>query len=296
MCFPTSISFAVWTDSIPLPVAKSGTSAAILNNEIIVIGGKGIIENNPISEIYDINGKIWKPLNLFPKDFHGFRIISFQDKILLCGGYDRGKPTKNCWVYNHSLSNWAQIGDMPYARAEHAMVKLNNKVFLIGGVGEKPKKIMSYDLTKKIWNTDYVGNFSPMYLSGYGIYNDEIALIGGIGVFDSKISNRFVTFNPKLNLWKKHKNYPLNIASSSVQQIKNKLHVLGGKSLNPNRTYKNHYSFNGEEWVVEESMPTPRHSMSSIYINEDWYLIGGSISPGLFSLFSPTDVVEIYTD
>ena len=54
MCFPTSISFAVWTDSIPLPVAKSGTSAAILNNEIVVIGGKGIIENNPISEIYDI--------------------------------------------------------------------------------------------------------------------------------------------------------------------------------------------------------------------------------------------------
>ena len=86
---------------------------------------------------------------MFPKDFDGFRIISFQDKILLCGGYDRGKPTKNCWVYNHSLSNWAQIGDMPYARAEHAMVKLNNKVFLIGGVGEKPEKIMSYDLTKK---------------------------------------------------------------------------------------------------------------------------------------------------
>ena len=54
--------------------------------------------------------------NLFPKDFHGFRIM-FQ-KILLCGGYDKQTPTK-CWIYDHNLSNWFKIGDMPYARADH---------------------------------------------------------------------------------------------------------------------------------------------------------------------------------
>ena len=43
--------FSIWVESTPLPVAKSGTSAAILNNEIIVVGGKGIVGNNPLSEI-----------------------------------------------------------------------------------------------------------------------------------------------------------------------------------------------------------------------------------------------------
>ena len=53
--FPSKI-FSIWIDGTPLPIAKSGTSAAIINNEIAVIGGKGIIGNNPLSEIFDIEG------------------------------------------------------------------------------------------------------------------------------------------------------------------------------------------------------------------------------------------------
>ena len=64
-------------------------------------------------------------------------------------------PTRNCWIYDHNLSNWAQIGDMPYARADHAMVKIDNKVFFIGGVGESNEKVMSYDLSLNTWNTNY---------------------------------------------------------------------------------------------------------------------------------------------
>ncbi len=287
---------AIWIEATPLPVAKSGTSAAILDNEIVVIGGKGIVGNNPLSEIFDIDGKIWKPISLFPKDFHGFRIISFQDKILLCGGYDKDKPTRNCWIYDHSLSNWAQISDMPYARADHVMVKVKEKVFFIGGVGESPEKIISYDLNYGEWSDNHPVFDNPLYESGYGIYNETIAIIGGIEVSNFEISNRFETFDPKLNKWNKNKNYPLRVASSSVQQIKNNLHVSGGKTLNPHRTYKDHYSFENGDWIKKESMPTPRHSMSSVYINDNWYLIGGSISPGFFSIFSPTDVVEIYLD
>ena len=293
--FPLKI-FSIWIDGTPLPIAKSGTSAAIINNEIAVIGGEGIIGNNPLSEIFDIEGRIWKPLNLFPKDFHGFRIISFQNKILLCGGYDKQTPTRKCWIYDHNLSNWAQIGDMPYARADHAMVKIDDKVYFIGGVGESNEKVMSYDLSLNTWNTNYAIFQNPLYSSGFGVYDNKIAIVGGLEVSNSKISNRFEIFDPSLNLWEKKINYPFNVASSSVQQIKQKLHVSGGKSFNPNRSYKDHYSYFNGNWTREESMPTPRHSMSSVYIDENWYLIGGSISPGFFSLFSPTDVVEIYID
>ena len=289
-------TFSIWIDSVPLPVAKSGTSAALIENEIVVIGGKGIIDNNPISEIFDIEGGIWKPLNLFPKDFHGFRIVSFQNKILLCGGYERQIPTKKCWIYDHNLSNWAQIADMPYARADHIMVRFENKVFFIGGVGESVEKVISYDLIYNVWSTNYAIFHNPLHSSGFGLYDNKIAIVGGIEVSNSKISNRFETFDPTLNLWKKNKNYPFSVASSSVQQIKQKLHVSGGKSFDPNRSYKDHYSYVRGNWTKEESMPTPRHSMSSVYVNENWYLIGGSISPGFFSLFSPTDVVEIYID
>ena len=68
--FLPSKVLSIWFESTPLPVAKSGTSAAILNNEIVVVGGKGIFGNNPLSEFFDIDGKICRPISLFPKDFH----------------------------------------------------------------------------------------------------------------------------------------------------------------------------------------------------------------------------------
>ena len=50
--FYPSFGYSKWEEGVPLPKAKSGTSAAILNKNIIVIGGKGIVGNNPLSEIF----------------------------------------------------------------------------------------------------------------------------------------------------------------------------------------------------------------------------------------------------
>ena len=122
---------------------------------------------------------------------------------MLCGGYDKQTPTRKCWIYDHNLSNWAQIGDMPYARADHAMVKIDDKVFFIGGVGESNEKVMSYDLSLNTWNTNYAIFQNPLYSSGFGVYDNKIAIVGGIEVSNSKISNRFETFDPSLNLWEK---------------------------------------------------------------------------------------------
>ena len=88
------------------------------------------------------------------------------------------------------------------------MVKINNKVFFIGGVGESNEKVMSYDLNYGKWNTSYAIFDDPLYASGFGVYNENIAIIGGIEVSNSEISNRFEIFDPKLNKWEKNINYP----------------------------------------------------------------------------------------
>ena len=127
--FP-SASYSKWEEGIPLPKAKSGTSAAIINKNIIVIGGKSIIGNHPLSEIFDIEGQIWRPISIFPKELHSFRIVNFGTNIFLCGGHDGKKITNKCWIYDDILSNWAEINPMPYARAEHIMVKIDKKIYI----------------------------------------------------------------------------------------------------------------------------------------------------------------------
>jgi len=45
--------YSKWEEGIPLPKAKSGTVATTINDNIYVLGGKGIIGTSPLSEIYD---------------------------------------------------------------------------------------------------------------------------------------------------------------------------------------------------------------------------------------------------
>ena len=88
---------------------------------------------------------------------------------------------------------------------------------------------------------------------------------------------------------------PQKIASASATEINSKLHVVGGKTFLPLKTYDNHYIYFNNDWSEREPMPTPRHDMASVNNGKKWYIIGGAVSPGIFSVFSPTDVVEIYS-
>ncbi len=294
--FYPSFGYSKWEEGVPLPKAKSGISAAILNKNIIVIGGKGIVGNNPLSEIFDLEGQIWRPISIFPKNLHSFRIVNFGTNIFLCGGHDGKKITNKCWIYDDILSNWAEISPMPFARAEHIMVRIDNKIYVLGGIGDEPEIVMSYDLISRNWQYNLSKFLNPVYSSGFTVFNKKIAIIGGIEISSGKIIDEFTIYDPKLDKWIKYDNYPLHIASPSSQQIGNNLHVVGGKLLNPNKTYDNHFAFVNKRWIAKEPIPTPRHDMSSAFFEGKWYLMGGAISPGIFSLFSPTDVVEIYQE
>ena len=294
--FSSDILYSKWEEGIPLPKAKSGTVATTIDDNIYVLGGKGIIGTSPLSEIYDFKGKIWRPISIFPKEIQGFRVIKFANQIFLCGGFDGENITNSCWIYDDTLSNWSESEPMPFARSEHVMVKIDNDVFILGGVGENLDMMMSYNLLSRKWSHNSL-NFNKLpYSSGFNSFNKKIAIVGGIDISSNMATNTFLTYNPKLNEWKKHKEYPLNISSSSVQQIGKKLHVVGGKSLNPNKTFDSHFSFFEGVWEPRNPLPTPRHDMSSALVKGNWFVIGGAISPGVFSLFSPTDVVEIYRE
>ena len=105
----------------------------------------------PLSEIFDLEGQIWRPISIFPKDLHSFRIVNFGTNIFLCGGHDGKKITNKCWIYDDTLSNWAEISPMPFARAEHIMVQIDDKIYVLGGIGDEPEIVMSYDLISRNW-------------------------------------------------------------------------------------------------------------------------------------------------
>ena len=57
-------------------------------------------------------------------------------------------------------------------------MKIDDKVFFIGGVGESNEKVMSYDLSLNTWNTNYA-IFQIHYIHLALECQNKIAIVGG---------------------------------------------------------------------------------------------------------------------
>jgi hypothetical protein len=75
-----------------------------------------------------------------------------------------------------------------------------------------------------------------------------------------------------------------------------RIHVTGGESLSPLKTFSAHDIFNPAtgQWTTGPKLPSPRQGLVSGAVNGRWFVIGGGVGAGFFSVFTPADVVEVY--
>ena len=77
-----------------------------------------------------------------------------------------------------------------------------------------------------------------------------------------------------------------------------RLHVTGGEQRRPLRTYGDHFVLDlaGTTWRRAPSMPTPRHGAVAAAANNRFIVVGGSPGAGVYTVFTESDVVDIYTE
>ena len=68
------------------------------------------------------------------------------------------------------------------------------------------------------------------------------------------------------------------------------IYVFGGEDIT--KTYNNNekYNIKDNKWESKEPLPTARHGLSAVSVNDKIYVIGGGPEPGL----SVTNVNEIF--
>ncbi|MFZ2467976.1 MAG: hypothetical protein WAW54_06240, partial [Parvibaculum sedimenti] len=73
-----------------------------------------------------------------------------------------------------------------------------------------------------------------------------------------------------------------------------KIHVTGGQSLSPPKTFADHFVLEGGAWVKAAPLPTPRHAAVAAATGGKLFVIGGSPGAGVFTVFTQSDAVDIY--
>jgi N-acetylneuraminic acid mutarotase len=123
----------------------------------------------------------------------------------------------------------------------------------------------------------------------------KIYLVGGqVG---GKASGRLDIFTPATGAWTQGASLPTPRAGLTAGFVGGELHVAGGVSPDAMKTYANHDSYKpgANTWTKDAPMPTARHSLASAVAGGKWYVIGGGVGAGFFTVFTATDVIEVYT-
>lgn len=133
-----------WTKGPPLPAAKHGLGAAVLNQTIHVFGGEPGQE-----EHYVLQGNQWKRLAKLPRPmlFHGWGVV--DNKLYVMGGHGNG-VSRLVHEYDPVRKVWTRKGDMPVGRSRYAAAVVQRKIYAIGG--ELDEESMSrYDPCTDKW-------------------------------------------------------------------------------------------------------------------------------------------------
>ncbi len=138
-----------WTATTSLPVKLRILQAAVVNDRIYVIGGRGE-GNEPHKEVYystpnPNTGVIdsWTQTTAdFPHEVFGHMVAVHEDKMYVMGGYPRALGDLTTSPYAHfatpdptsgDISGWTQVTDMSNNLYGGAGISLNGVLFTTGG-------------------------------------------------------------------------------------------------------------------------------------------------------------------
>jgi N-acetylneuraminic acid mutarotase len=298
----TATTESFWTAGAPMPTPRTEVTAAVLNNDIYVIGGfdeSGQVTD--IVEVYTSANNTWSTAAApLPEPLHHTAAASYNGKIYVVGGYTAPwSPTNNLFIYDPLQNNWQQGEPMPTARGALNVNFVNGTLYAIGGSSDRPLgSNEAYDPSSDTW-TSKASMPTARHHAGSAVVDGKIFVIGGR--ISGSLENISVNeaYDPELDMWitslEDMPSQRSGIAAAAVigsPANSSNIYVFGGEE--PSRTFNNNerYDVNTNTWTSEPPMPTARHGLAAVIEQDRIYVIGGGQQPGL-SVSSANEIFHI---
>jgi N-acetylneuraminic acid mutarotase len=285
----TAITESFWTAGAPMPTPRTEVTAAVLRDDIYVIGG--FDESSQVTEIvevYNITNNTWTKAAPLPEPLHHTAAASYNDKIYVVGGYTAPwSPSNKLFIYDPVENKWQEGNPMPTARGALNVNFINGTLYAIGGSSDRPlNSNEAYDPSSDAWASK-ASMPTPRHHAGSAIVNGNIFVIGGriSGSLENISINE--AYDPEQDKWitnlEAMPSKRSGIAAAAASPVNSSdIYVFGGEE--PSKTFNNNEKYDAKtnKWTSEPPMPTARHGLAAVYIQDDKiYVIGGGPQPGL---------------
>ena len=292
------ITQAPWTRAAPMPTARSELAAAALDGRIYVAGGIAQWGTTAAFEAYDPVTDRWEELPPLPKAAHHLAAAATDDRIYIAGGYTNllfSEITSRAWAYDPGARTWARIADLPAPRAAHGMAAIEGKLYVVGGVGPRSKDLWIYDPATDRWDVAPAALPTQREHLAVTALDDKLYAIAGRWGDEGNLA-AFEIYDPSAGTWTRGPDLPTARSGLTAGVLDGRIHVTGGESLSPGRTFGEHEAYDPTtaSWTALADLPTPRHGLASAVVSGRWYVIGGGAEAGALTFISLTDLVEVF--
>lgn len=138
------VSSDLWSTLPPLPVAVGYSMAAVLDDELWVMGGSDTHERTDRVAVYDLANETWSDKPALPVSLSSAASGVLQGRIYVTGGIasSSGVISNLTFAFDAARQSWQQLAPMPTPRFAMAAAVVDDKLYVPTGiVGENP---MSY--------------------------------------------------------------------------------------------------------------------------------------------------------
>jgi N-acetylneuraminic acid mutarotase len=285
-----AVTHNTWTSGAPMPAPVAFAGAAVLKDEIYVIGGNlgpGVNSNGFVADvqIYNPATNTWSAGVSYPTEVASASAAVVKNILYVFGGTSDGMtPSNAVWAYNPKTKTWAAKAAMPTARWSTAAVIEKDIVYVIGGDvngsgNGNIATVESYNPATNTWTEE-----TPLLVAKGGV---AAGLIGTTIVAADGTANGGGTtgdnegYDAATNTWKALAGDPASRYASCFGSIGTKLYDMGGQTAT---TYSDDFQLSKDEWTttlaaVPQSVIFPASAVykKQLYCFGGWASNGGSV-------------------
>lgn len=300
-----------WFARAPLPTARQEMPLAFLDGKIyvpggFVRGGAGTL----LIEVFEPAANRWSSFPNLPVALNHLTLVAVLGKLYVVGGYAESGFSSQGRVYEFDpqTNNWTRKRDLPTPRGALVALAFENKIYAIGGANGANAFAVNevYDPATDSWAALRPMPTAREHLAAAVI--DSLLYVVG-GRFQNNFgqlvnSNQLEAYAPASNRWHRLPAMPTARGGLAAAAMNGKLYVFGGEFFGTGGAgvfeENEEYDPGTRTWREVQPLPTPRHGMSAVAVNDTIFVIGGGPVAGYgvtaaneaFTFAVPTKVEE----
>ncbi len=273
-----------WEQRASLPVPRTEVAAAVVGNEIAVVGGFNADGSHSArADAYSPALDRWRRLPDLPASAHHAMAVARAGRLYVLGGYGHtGNPLRTAYVLENGA--WRALPRLPFPRAAAGAAVVGNRIVVAGGVvrvsgARLARNALAFDLRTRRWAV-VPGPTPREHLGVAALAGEVYAVAGRTSGLDTNLTH-FESWRPGARLWRRLPPVPDPRGGTAAAGIAGRVVSVGGEE--PGGTIREVYAYRAATgtWQRLEDLPTPRHGLGVVAFGGRVFVIGGGPEPGL---------------